>query len=144
MQEPSLPIHSSYFTVGYGAHYDLRLGELSATTTSSLVCRLKHATKRGALLEIHEPKVVRVNGKALNKNAKVTLNGGDEIIFSSPVRRAYIFQQHPQDKSVPSAFSSTCSSIYQGQHSLIKDIQDHLSSKVPKLPSFYFGKSDLL
>ena len=45
VQEPSLPIHSSYFTVGYGAHYDLRLGELSATTTSSLVCRLKNATK---------------------------------------------------------------------------------------------------
>ncbi|CAM0873142.1 unnamed protein product [Alopecurus aequalis] len=139
--EPSLPIHSSYFTVGYGAHYDLRLGELSATTTSSLVCRLKLATKRGALLEIHEPKVVRVNGKALEKNAKVTLNGGDEIVFSSPVRRAYIFQQQPQDKSAPSAFSSTCSSIHQGQHSLIRDIQDHLSSKGPKLPSFYFGKS---
>ncbi|KAM0919700.1 hypothetical protein ACQ4PT_008007 [Festuca glaucescens] len=140
--EPSLPIHSSYFTVGYGSHYDLRLGELSATTTSPLVCRLKHATKRGALLEIHEPKVVRVNGKALDKNAKVTLNGGDEIVFSSPVsRRAYIFQQHPQDKSAPSAFSSTCGSIHQGQHSLIKDIQDHLSSKGPKLPSFYFGKS---
>uniref|UniRef100_A0ACD5YM95 Uncharacterized protein n=1 Tax=Avena sativa TaxID=4498 RepID=A0ACD5YM95_AVESA len=140
--EPSLPIHSSYFTVGYGSHYDLKLGELSATATSSLVCRLKHATKRGALLEIHEPRVVRVNGKALDKNAKVTLNGGDEIVFSSPiVRRAYIFQQQPQDKSAPSAFSSTCSSIHQGQHSLIKDIQDHLSSKGPKLPSFYFGKS---
>ncbi|KAM3228596.1 hypothetical protein ACQJBY_059930 [Aegilops geniculata] len=136
--DPSLPIHSSYFTVGYGAQYDLRLGE---SPTSSLVCKLKLATKRGALLEIHEPKVVRVNGKALDKNAKVTLNGGDEIVFSSPLRRAYIFQQHQQDKSSTSAFSSTCSSIHQGQHSLIKDIQDHLSSKGPKLPSFYFGKS---
>uniref|UniRef100_R7W6S0 Protein MSP1 n=1 Tax=Aegilops tauschii TaxID=37682 RepID=R7W6S0_AEGTA len=92
--DPSLPIHSSYFTVGYGAQYDLRLGESS---TSSLVCKLKLATK--------------------------------------------IFQQHQQDKSSTSAFSSTCSSIHQGQHSLIKDIQDHLSSKGPKLPSFYFGKS---
>ncbi|KQK21732.1 uncharacterized protein LOC100841766 [Brachypodium distachyon] len=136
--DPSLPIHTSYFTVGYGAHYDLRLGESS---TSSLVCRLKHGTKRGALLEINEPKVVRVNGKALDKNAKVTLSGGDEIVFISPVRRAYIFQQHPQDKASTSAFSSTCSSIHQGQHSLIKDIQDHLSSKGPKVPSFYFGKS---
>jgi hypothetical protein len=27
----------------------------------------------------------------LDKNAKVTLNGGDEIVFSSPiVRRAYV------------------------------------------------------
>ncbi|VAH90973.1 unnamed protein product [Triticum turgidum subsp. durum] len=92
--DPSLPIHSSYFTVGYGAQYDLRLGESS---TSSLVCKLKLATK--------------------------------------------IFQQHQQDKSSTSAFSSTCSSIHQGQHSLIKDIQGHLSSKGPKLPSFYFGKS---
>uniref|UniRef100_A0A453I474 Uncharacterized protein n=1 Tax=Aegilops tauschii subsp. strangulata TaxID=200361 RepID=A0A453I474_AEGTS len=40
--DPSLPIHSSYFTVGYGAQYDLRLGESS---TSSLVCKLKLATK---------------------------------------------------------------------------------------------------
>jgi hypothetical protein len=114
----------------------LRLGESS---TASPVCRLKQA-KRGALLEIFDSKVVRVNGKALDKAAKVTLNGGDEIIFRSPVRHAYIFEQLQQEKSSASALSSTCSSIQQGQHSHFKDVQDHLSSKGRKVSTFYFGK----
>ncbi|KAL5218989.1 hypothetical protein ABZP36_019673 [Zizania latifolia] len=135
-KNPSVPINASHFTVGYGAHHNLRLGE---SYTNSLVCRLKHV-KRGALLEIYESKVVRVNGKALDKTAKVTLCGGDEVVFNSPVRHAYIFEQLPEEKSSTSAFSSTCYSIQQGQHPLIKDIQDHFSSKEPKVSSFYFGK----
>ncbi|XP_025792636.1 uncharacterized protein LOC112873794 isoform X2 [Panicum hallii] len=133
---PTLPIYGSHFTIGHGAHHDLRLGESS---TASPVCRLKQA-KRGALLEIFDSKVVRVNGKALDKAAKVTLNGGDEIIFRSPVRHAYIFEQLQQEKSSASALSSTCSSIQQGQHSHFKDVQDHLSSKGRKVSTFYFGK----
>ncbi|RLN39141.1 hypothetical protein C2845_PM01G14810 [Panicum miliaceum] len=128
---PTLPIYGSHFTIGHGAHHDLRLGESS---TASPVCRLKQA-KRGALLEIFDPKVVRVNGKSLDKAAKVTLNGGDEIIFRSP-----IFEQLQQEKSSASALSSTCSSIQQGQHSHFKDVQDHLSSKGRKVSTFYFGK----
>ncbi|KAL6902168.1 hypothetical protein ACP4OV_005044 [Aristida adscensionis] len=134
---PSLPIYASYFTIGHGAHHDLRLGE---SPTASTVCRLKQV-KRGALLEIYESKVVRVNGKALEKTAKITLNGGDEIIFRSPVKHAYIFEQLQQEKSSTSALSSTCTGIQQGKHSHFKDIQDHLSSKGPKIPTFYFGKS---
>ncbi|KAL6648178.1 hypothetical protein ACP70R_012402 [Stipagrostis hirtigluma subsp. patula] len=133
---PSLPICASHFTIGHGAYHDLRLGESS---TASPVCRLKQV-KRGALLEIYDSKVVRVNGKALDKAAKVTLNGGDEIVFRSPVRHAYIFEQLQQEKSSTSALSSTCSSIQQGKHSYFKDIPDHLSSKGPKVSTFYFGK----
>ncbi|XP_062215625.1 uncharacterized protein LOC133916121 [Phragmites australis] len=133
---PSLPICTSHFTVGHGVHHDLRLGESS---TAAPVCRLKQV-KRGALLEIYDSKAIRVNGKALDKVAKVTLNGGDEIVFHSPVRHAYIFEQLQKEKSSTSALSSTCSSIQQGQHSHFKDIQDHLSSKRPKVSTFYFGK----
>ncbi|KAG2551995.1 hypothetical protein PVAP13_9KG440100 [Panicum virgatum] len=135
---PTLPIYGSHFTIGHGAHHDLRLG-LGESSTASPVCRLKQA-KRGALLEIFDSKVVRVNGKSLDKAAKVTLNGGDEIIFRSPVRHAYIFEQLQQEKSSASALSSTCSSIQQGQHSHFKDVQDHLSSKGRKISTFYFGK----
>ncbi|AQL03032.1 hypothetical protein ZEAMMB73_Zm00001d045717 [Zea mays] len=85
-QHPTLSIYGALFTIGHGAHHDFRLGESS---TASPVCRLKQA-KRGALLEVFEPKVVRVNGKSLDKAAKITLNGGDEIIFRSPVRHAYV------------------------------------------------------
>ncbi|KAF8728649.1 hypothetical protein HU200_017918 [Digitaria exilis] len=133
---PTLPIYGSHFTIGHGAHHDLRLGESS---TASPVCRLKQA-KRGALLEIFDSKVVRVNGKSPDKTAKVTLNGGDEIIFRSPVRHAYIFEQLQQEKSSTSALSSTCSSIQQGQLSHFKDVQDHLSPKGRKVSTFYFGK----
>ncbi|KAJ1297172.1 hypothetical protein BS78_01G357300 [Paspalum vaginatum] len=135
---PTLPIYASNFTIGHGAHHDLRLGDSSTATP---VCRLKQA-KRGALLEIFDSKVIRVNGKSLDKAAKVTLNGGDEIIFRSPVRHAYIFEQLQQEKSSTPALSSTFSGIQQGQHTHFKDIHihDHLSSKGRKVSTFYFGK----
>ncbi|CAL4914346.1 unnamed protein product [Urochloa decumbens] len=135
---PTLPIYGSHFTIGHGAHHDLRLGESS---TASPVCRLKQA-KRGALLEIFDSKVVRVNGKSVDKatGTKVALNGGDEIIFRSPVRHAYIFEQLQQEKSSTPALSSTCSSIQQGQHSHFKDAQDHLSPKGRKVSTIYLGK----
>ncbi|CAD6203404.1 unnamed protein product [Miscanthus lutarioriparius] len=133
---PTLSIYGALFTIGHGAHHDFRLGESS---TASPVCRLKQA-KRGALLEVFESKVVRVNGKSLDKAAKVTLNGGDEIIFRSPVRHAYIFEQLHQEKSSTSVLSSTCSSVQQGQRSHFKDVQDLLSSKGRKVSTFYFGR----
>ncbi|AQL06725.1 AAA-type ATPase family protein [Zea mays] len=135
---PTLSIYGAIFTIGHGAHHDFRLDESS---TASSVCRLKQA-KRGALLEIFESKVVRVNGKSLDKAAKVTLNGGDEIIFCSPVRHAYIFEQLHEEKSSTSVLSSTCtcSSIQLGQHSHFNDIQDHVSSKGRKASSFLFGR----
>uniref|UniRef100_A0A0D9VTX1 AAA+ ATPase domain-containing protein n=1 Tax=Leersia perrieri TaxID=77586 RepID=A0A0D9VTX1_9ORYZ len=129
-KNPSIPINSSAFTVGYGAHHNLRL---EGPSTNSLICRLKHA-KRGALLEIYDSKIVRVNGKAIDKTAKVTLCGGDELVFNLP-----IFEQLPEDKSSTSAFSSTwCSQ--QGHHPIIKDFKDIFSSKEPKVASVYFGR----
>ncbi|KAJ1292362.1 hypothetical protein BS78_02G386200 [Paspalum vaginatum] len=107
---PSIPIYPTHFTIGHGGKHDLKLTESSP---GSLVCKLKHV-KRGAALEIYVSKVVHVNGKALDKAAKVTLIGGDEVIFSSLGRHAYIFQQLPDEKS------SSCV-IQQEQHPAVKD-----------------------
>lgn len=46
--------------------------------------------QRGAALEIYMNKVVHVNGKALDKAAKVTLIGGDEVMFVSLGTHAYV------------------------------------------------------
>ncbi|XP_040381754.1 uncharacterized protein LOC102705092 [Oryza brachyantha] len=133
---PSVPIYATHFTVGHGGNYDLRLTD---SFPGSLVCKLKHV-KRGAALEIYISKVVHVNGKALDKTAKVTLVGGDEVIFSSLGRHAYIFQQLPEERSSTSMLSSTCA-FQQGQCPATKGTSDHLSSKGAKLSvvPFNFG-----
>ncbi|KAL6657169.1 hypothetical protein ACP70R_004949 [Stipagrostis hirtigluma subsp. patula] len=131
---PSLPIYSTHFTVGHGGKYDLKLTESSP---GSLVCKLKHV-KRGASLEVYISKVVHVNGKVLDKAAKVTLVGGDEVIFSSIGRHAYIFQQLPEEKSSTS-LCSTCV-IQQEQYPVTKGTLDHLSPKGAKISApFDYG-----
>uniref|UniRef100_A0ACD5YT70 Uncharacterized protein n=1 Tax=Avena sativa TaxID=4498 RepID=A0ACD5YT70_AVESA len=134
-QYPTIPICSTHFTVGHGGKYDLRLTESS---TGALVCKLKHV-RRGAALEVCISKAVHVNGKALDRPSKVTLIGGDEVIFSSVGRHAYIFQQLPEDKSSTSTFSSP-HMFQQGQYPAIEGTLDHLSSKRAKLSvPFNFG-----
>ncbi|PUZ73388.1 hypothetical protein GQ55_2G470000 [Panicum hallii var. hallii] len=125
---PSIPIYSTHFTIGHGGKNDLKLTESSP---GSPVCRLKHV-KRGAALEIYVSKVVHVNGKALDKTAKVTLIGGDEVVFSSLGRHAYIFEQLPEEKSSISSLCST-SVTQQDQYPLVKGSRDHLSSKAAKV-----------
>jgi hypothetical protein len=66
---------------------------LTESFPGSLICKLKHV-KRGAALEIYVSKAVHVNGKVLDKTAKVTLVGGDEVIFSSLGRHAYVSFHH--------------------------------------------------
>ncbi|KAG2638989.1 uncharacterized protein LOC120662145 isoform X2 [Panicum virgatum] len=132
---PSVPIYPTYFTIGHGGKNDLKLTESSP---GSPVCRLKHV-KRGAALEIYVSKVVHVNGKALDKTAKVTLIGGDEVVFSSLGRHAYIFEQLPEEKSSTSSLCST-SVTQQEQYPLVKGTRDHLSSKAAKISTpFNFG-----
>ncbi|XP_072147787.1 uncharacterized protein [Setaria viridis] len=123
---PSIPIYPTHFTVGHGGKNDLKLTESSP---GSPVCKLKHV-KRGAALEIYVSKVVHVNGKALDKTAKVTLVGGDEVVFSSLGRHAYIFQQLPEEKS---STSSLCSTSVAQQDRYAALALDHLSSKTAKI-----------
>ncbi|TVU37294.1 hypothetical protein EJB05_10600 [Eragrostis curvula] len=129
---PSIHIYSTHFTVGHGGKFDLKLTDSSP---GSLLCKLKHV-KRGAALEIYVSKVVHVNGKALDKAARVTLTGGDEVIFNSLGRHAYIFQQLPEDRS---STSSTCV-IPQEQLPVINGTLEHPPSKGAKIsPSLNFG-----
>lgn len=116
LQYPSIPIYPAHFTIGHGGKCDLKLTE---TSPGSLICKLKHVKvhfpcvslhipyyfclyyefltlnddllyQRGAALEIYMNKVVHVNGKALDKTAKVIITGGDEVIFVSLGRHAYV------------------------------------------------------
>ncbi|KAK4282488.1 hypothetical protein QN277_013858 [Acacia crassicarpa] len=59
---------------------------------------LSQSSQRGgssvALLEVLGGKgVVQVNGRNYHKNSRVILSGGDEVVFSSSGKHAYIFQQ---------------------------------------------------
>ncbi|XP_066391485.1 uncharacterized protein [Miscanthus floridulus] len=132
---PSIPIYPAHFTIGHGGKCDLKLTE---TSPGSLICKLKHV-KRGAALEIYMNKVVHVNGKALDKAAKVTITGGDEVIFVSLGRHAYIFEQLPEEKASTSSLCSKCV-IQQEQYPAVKGTLDHLSSKGTKISTpFNFG-----
>ncbi|KAG6383745.1 hypothetical protein SASPL_156490 [Salvia splendens] len=63
---------------------------------SKLLCSLHIETERGVsetVLEIIGKKgYVQVNGKAYVEKSIISINGGDEIIFSSKTKQAYIFQ----------------------------------------------------
>ncbi|XP_038980506.1 uncharacterized protein LOC103715277 isoform X2 [Phoenix dactylifera] len=107
-QNPHLPIRGSPFTVGYSKKCDLQLKDPSVSTT---LCRLSQTKCAGvpvALLETLGAKgVVRVNGKTIEKNSCVVLAGGDEVVFSSSGRHAYIFQHLPTEKTSTPALPST-------------------------------------
>ncbi|XP_024312644.1 uncharacterized protein LOC100835916 isoform X2 [Brachypodium distachyon] len=137
-QFPTVPIYATHFTVGHGLKCDLRLTD---SYPGVHVCKLKHV-RRGASLEVYVSKVVHVNGKALDKAAKVTLIGGDEVTFSPVGRHAYIFQKLPEEKSSTSTFSPLCG-VQHGQYPVIGS----LSSKRAKLPvpfSFEYGRPPLV
>ncbi|PKU63725.1 uncharacterized protein LOC110109484 isoform X1 [Dendrobium catenatum] len=95
-KSPHLPIYDSNFTVGQNRHCNLRLKDPSI---SPILCKLKQEEQDGASvvsLEMSGDKgVVQVNGKIIAQNSSVILSGGDELVFSSSVKHAYIFQQLP-------------------------------------------------
>ncbi|XP_031121843.1 uncharacterized protein LOC116024943 [Ipomoea triloba] len=94
-QIPHVPLDQSTFTVGQGRQCDLCVDDPSV---SKSLCNLKHIQReKGSsitLLEISGKKgCVQVNGKIYPKNSTVPLNGGDEVIFGSSGKHAYIFQK---------------------------------------------------
>ncbi|CAK9178021.1 unnamed protein product [Ilex paraguariensis] len=99
-QSPHVVMHGSAFTVGQGRQCDLWVADPSI---SKVLCSLKHidAEQVGpsvTLLEIIGGKgAVQVNGKVYPKNSTVPLNGGDEVVFSSCGKHAYIFQPLAND-----------------------------------------------
>ncbi|XP_019197433.1 PREDICTED: uncharacterized protein LOC109191291 isoform X2 [Ipomoea nil] len=94
-QIPHVNMFHPTFTVGQGRQCDLCIGDASV---SKSLCNLKHnESQKGissTLLEINGKKgSVQVNGKICQKNSIVPLNGGDEVVFGSSGRHAYIFQK---------------------------------------------------
>ncbi|KAL8513445.1 hypothetical protein ACS0TY_012780 [Phlomoides rotata] len=93
-QTSHVVMHRPIFTVGQGRKCDLFVGD---PKVSKLLCSLKHMeSEEGSVtfLEINGEKgAVQVNGRILSKDSTVALHGGDEVVFSSPSRHAYIFQQ---------------------------------------------------
>ncbi|GFQ05709.1 ATPase family aaa domain-containing protein 1 [Phtheirospermum japonicum] len=87
------------FTVGQGRQCDLCVSD---PRVGKSLCNLKHMESEGGesvtLLEITGKKgVVQVNGKNYSKDNIISLNGGDEVVFSSSGKHAYIFQQLPNN-----------------------------------------------
>ncbi|WOK94703.1 hypothetical protein Cni_G03408 [Canna indica] len=104
-QNPHLFLIGAIFSVGQSPNCSLWLKDPSVSKT---LCRLRYTKRGGAsvtLLEIVGRKgIVQVNGKTCGRNSNIILKGGDEVIFSSSARHAYIFQQLKNEQSNASPF----------------------------------------
>ncbi|KAJ4805261.1 P-loop containing nucleoside triphosphate hydrolases superfamily protein [Rhynchospora pubera] len=98
-QYPHLPITGSEFTVGQNENCDLYLKDPLVSRT---LCKLKHREKGGVLVPVLEvvgrKGKAQVNGKPIGFNRHVVLNGGDELVFGTSGKHAYIFQDFSNDK----------------------------------------------
>ncbi|KAJ0453676.1 putative transcription factor interactor and regulator FHA-SMAD family [Helianthus annuus] len=99
-QNPHIVMEHEIFTVGQGHQCDLWISDKSV---SKSLCSLRHIKSQqgGAsitLLEITGGKgAVKVNGKICAKRSTLPLRAGDEVVFSSAGRHAYIYQQLSND-----------------------------------------------
>ncbi|CAI9297175.1 unnamed protein product [Lactuca saligna] len=131
-QIPHIVMNRSLFTVGQGRQCDLCIGDPSI---SKSLCSLRHIeSERGGssitLLEITGDKgAVKVNGKIYPKKSTVPLKAGDEVIFSSSGRHAYIFQKQLDD-AVPSSVTPSLS-ILEAHNSSLKGLQLEERSRDP-------------
>ncbi|KAL3626018.1 hypothetical protein CASFOL_029567 [Castilleja foliolosa] len=94
-KNPHVVMNHPTFTVGQGPQCDLSVKD---TRVGKSLCNLKHmeseAGESVTLLEIIGKRgVVQVNGKDYSKDNIISLNGGDEVVFSSSGKHAYIFQE---------------------------------------------------
>ncbi|XP_075500903.1 uncharacterized protein LOC142539375 [Primulina tabacum] len=94
-QSPHIVMQRTTFTVGQGHQCDLCVGDAEV---SKSFCSLKHIESEGGvsvtLLEITGNEgAVQVNGKVYSKDSSIHLNEGDEVVFNSSGKHAYIFQQ---------------------------------------------------
>ncbi|XP_058008640.1 uncharacterized protein LOC110632953 isoform X3 [Hevea brasiliensis] len=129
-QYPHKEMRGTLFTVGRNRSCDLVLNDPSI---SGILCKLKQLENGGisvALLEVTGGKgAVQVNGKLLQKPGMIVINGGDEVVFSSSGKHAYIFQQLTNDSlSSPDMPSEN---ILEAQGAPLKGIQIEARSGDP-------------
>ncbi|KAG8090449.1 hypothetical protein GUJ93_ZPchr0011g28675 [Zizania palustris] len=97
-QSPHLPISVPQFSVGQNKSCNLWLKD---QPVSKILCKLQHLEQDRCELEVLGKKgMVQLNGRSIHAGTKVTLTGGDEVVFSSCGNHAYIFQ-HPLNDKVP-------------------------------------------
>ncbi|XP_073223744.1 uncharacterized protein [Cicer arietinum] len=96
-ENPHLSMCEPIYTVGQGRQCNLWLKD---PALSHVLCKLshiefaQHGSSSVALLEIVGSKgAVQVNGKSYGKKSCLILSGGDEVVFGSSGKEAYIFQQ---------------------------------------------------
>ncbi|KAM7501228.1 hypothetical protein LguiB_000132 [Lonicera macranthoides] len=132
-QNPHIVMHHPIFTVGHGREYDLCVRDPSI---SKSLCSLKHIeSERGCppitLLEITGGRgAVKVNGNVYPKNSTIPLNGGDEVVFTSSGKHAYIFQQLAND-ALAAAGMPPSVSILEAHNGPIKGLQFEAGSGDP-------------
>lgn len=132
-QNPHVVMDRPIFTVGQGRQCDLWLG--GDPSISKSLCSLRHIESQqgGAsitLLEITGGKgVVKVNGKTCTKRSTLPLKAGDEVVFSTSGRHAYIFQQLSNDNVGADVAPSM--SILEAHSGSLKGLQFEARSRDP-------------
>ncbi|AEE27492.1 AAA-type ATPase family protein [Arabidopsis thaliana] len=120
-QNPHLVMRGSVFTVGRRA-CDLCIRDHSMP---NVLCELRQSEHGGpsvASLEIIGNGVlVQVNGKIYQRSTCVHLRGGDEIIFTTPGKHAYIFQPL-KDENLAAPDRTSSLSLFEAQSAPLKGL----------------------
>ncbi|OIV95367.1 hypothetical protein TanjilG_14521 [Lupinus angustifolius] len=118
-QNPHLHMCNPLFTVG-GRRCNLLLKD---PDVSNVLCKLslvEHVGSFFALLEITGDKgAVQVNGKTYRKNTCLLVTEGDELIFNSSGKHAYIFQQTDIPVSILEAHKAPVKGLCSGDPSAV-------------------------
>ncbi|RDX71267.1 hypothetical protein CR513_49412, partial [Mucuna pruriens] len=130
-ENPHVSMSEPIFTIGQGRHCNLWLKD---PAIGGVLCKLSHIERggsSGALLEITGGKgSIHVNGKTYRKNARLILSGGDEVVFGSSAKYAYIFQQLTNN-NISTGDIPTSVSILEAQSAPINGMQVEARSGDP-------------
>ncbi|XP_059659545.1 uncharacterized protein LOC132306240 [Cornus florida] len=99
-QNPHVLLSSPIFTVGQGRQCDLSIRDPSISKSLCNLTRVEPECGGSSVifLKITGGKgAVQVNGKVYPKNSAIPLNEGDEVVFTSSGKHAYIFEQLVSD-----------------------------------------------
>lgn len=120
-QTPHHPISVSQFSVGQSKTCNLWLKD---QPVSKVLCKVRRIEQGGQCeLEVLGKKgVVQLNGRSISPGTKVPLTGGDEVIFSSCGKHAYIFQ-YPLNDKVPKTVPSSAVSLLEPPVASVKRIR---------------------
>ncbi|KAG8663501.1 uncharacterized protein LOC110612481 isoform X4 [Manihot esculenta] len=129
-QYPHREVRGTPFTIGQNRTCDLVLNDPSISGTLCKLKQLENGGTSAALLEVTGGKgAVHVNGKLLQKPGVIMIKGGDEVVFGSSAKHAYIFQQVNNDISSATGIPSV--NILEARGTPLKGIQIETRSGDP-------------